>query len=338
MAKDLLSEAIADAKAIRAVALENAKASIAEAFAPQIKNMISTRLQEEESVDDEEMMEDGYMYEAEDEEMMEDGYMYEAEDEEDMEEGFMYEAEDEEDMMEDGYMYEAEDEEDMMEDGYMYEAEDEEDMDMEEAEDMDMEEGEDQSLDEIIAELEQQLSEAEGEDDEELEEAEDEEDMKESTRRNVEAYLNELLSEMEGEDEEETVKEQEEEEKEELKKELAEAYRTVKFLKNKINEVSLINSKLLYTGKIFRSHTLNETQKISILESFDRAKNIRETKLLYATISTTLKENKSRNTQPKKKGRLKESRASRPISSTKSGKVLQENRIVTRLQQLAGII
>jgi hypothetical protein len=95
MSKDLLSEAIADAKAIREVALENAKASIAEAFAPQIKSMLSTRLQEEQDLEDDDL-EEGFMFEEEDEDMMEG----EGEDME-MEEGFMFEEEDE-DMMEDG--------------------------------------------------------------------------------------------------------------------------------------------------------------------------------------------------------------------------------------------
>jgi hypothetical protein len=322
MSKDLLSEAIADAKAIREVALENAKASIAETFAPQIKSMISTRLQEEESIDDDEDMHEMNMFEEEEEEMKEE-YVFEEEDE-DME-------------MEEGEDMEMEEGEDMeMEEG--------EDMEMEEGEDMEMEEGEDYSLEEIIAELEQELSEAE---DMEMEEGEDMEmdeakhEEEEMTQESVEAYINELLSEMEEEpiDEAEEKEDDEKDEKiEELQEELEEAYRTVKFLKNKINEVSLVNSKLLYTGKIFRSHTLNEKQKITILESFDRATSIREAKLLYTSISATLKESRSTPQPTAKKTRLKESRASKSTGSTRSAKVLQENKMVSRLQHLAGII
>jgi hypothetical protein len=83
---------------------------------------------------------------------------------------------------------------------------------------------------------------------------------------------------------------------------------------------------------------LNEQQKITILESFDRATTIRETKLLYATISSTLKESRNTGKVSGKKSRLKESRASKSTGSTKSTKVLQENRMVSRLQHLAGII
>ena len=37
---DLLKEAIADAKAVRETALENAKIALQEAFAPQLKSML----------------------------------------------------------------------------------------------------------------------------------------------------------------------------------------------------------------------------------------------------------------------------------------------------------
>ena len=47
MAKELLKEAIADAKAVREVALQNAKMALEEAFDSKIKNMLSARLAEE---------------------------------------------------------------------------------------------------------------------------------------------------------------------------------------------------------------------------------------------------------------------------------------------------
>ena len=48
---DLLKEAIADAKAVRETALENAKMALEEAFAPQLKSILSAKLKEED-VDD----------------------------------------------------------------------------------------------------------------------------------------------------------------------------------------------------------------------------------------------------------------------------------------------
>ena len=71
MAKDILKEAIADAKAVREVALANAKAALEEAFTPKLQSMLSARLSEDmdEEMMDEEMDEEK-MDEEMDEEMM----------------------------------------------------------------------------------------------------------------------------------------------------------------------------------------------------------------------------------------------------------------------------
>ena len=52
MAKDILKEAIADAKAVREVALANAKAALEEAFTPKLQSMISAKIREEAEVED----------------------------------------------------------------------------------------------------------------------------------------------------------------------------------------------------------------------------------------------------------------------------------------------
>ena len=62
---------------------------------------------------------------------------------------------------------------------------------------------------------------------------------------------------------------------EELKRTLGEAYDTVSHLKSVINEVNLLNAKLLYTNKLFRNFDLNEGQKMKVIENFDRAGNTR---------------------------------------------------------------
>ena len=49
---DILKEAIADAKAVRETALENAKMALEEAFTPQIKSMLSAKLKEEEELEE----------------------------------------------------------------------------------------------------------------------------------------------------------------------------------------------------------------------------------------------------------------------------------------------
>ena len=72
---DILKEAIADAKAVRETALENAKMALEEAFTPQIKSMLSAKLKEEEDDKEEGMHDEGEHEEGmhdEDDDMEED--------------------------------------------------------------------------------------------------------------------------------------------------------------------------------------------------------------------------------------------------------------------------
>ena len=62
---DILKEAIADAKSVRELALQNAKLALEEAFTPQLKSMLSAKLKEE---DDEESTDELSYSEGEDEE------------------------------------------------------------------------------------------------------------------------------------------------------------------------------------------------------------------------------------------------------------------------------
>ena len=55
---DLLKEAIADAKAVRETALQNAKMALEEAFTPQLKNMLSAKLKEDELEEGDPVFED----------------------------------------------------------------------------------------------------------------------------------------------------------------------------------------------------------------------------------------------------------------------------------------
>jgi len=74
-------------------------------------------------------------------------------------------------------------------------------------------------------------------------------------------------------------------EMDEMKKEIEE-------LASTLAETKLLNAKLLYTNKIFRAKNLNETQKVKVLEAFDKATSVKEAKLIYETL-TTVKETKA---------------------------------------------
>ena len=112
---------------------------------------------------------------------------------------------------------------------------------------------------------------------------------------------------------------------------LREAYAVISFLRSKINEVNLLNSKLLFSNKLFRKHSLNEKQKMTVIENFDRASSLREVKLVYATLCESLKTTKIKP--------IKESFASKPTASTRPSKpILNEgDDMANRLRKLAGL-
>ena len=384
---DLLKEAIADAKAVRETALENAKIALEEAFTPRLQSMLSKKIQSEMDVDeqDDEMEDDE---EEEDELDMELGPESEAsyaEDDEDPgdewsgEEPEMGDEEEEEEEMEaEGY-----DESDIIEiNGVKYapivseddeeEAEEDEE-EMEEADDFDLEAvlrelEEDDSVDEDSID-ETELVDEDEDVDESKDEVEEEVDQssgigssenkkgatdKSSTigskgkakHESVEE-TDEVIDESDDYEEEIDLEEvikalsEEEDEVEEatkaekLQSELDEHRNVVKYLRSKLNEVNLLNAKLLFTNKLFRSYGLSNEQKMKVVENFDRAHNLREVKLVYSTLAESF--------GSKPKTEIKESKgsASKPVASTKSKKqevIAEGHEMRERFKKLAGII
>ena len=348
---DLLKEAIADAKAVRETALENAKMALEEAFTPRLQNMLSQKIQNEiEDEDDEKKDEDVDLEERED-------------DDEDMEERSMMKAADEDPSDEDS---EEMDESEIIEiDGVKYapvvseeEDEDEEDMDeMKDEDDEDMDE--DLDLEAVIKELETELDEAEEveESKEEVEEQSkssgigagdnkvshassgDEEDPgkgklkegedKDDKEVDEDIDLDEVLAALSEEEDEDEKKD----EVKELKSDLEEHRSVIETLREKLNEVNLLNAKLLFTNKLFRKHGLNNEQKMKVVEQFDRASNLREVKLVYSTLGESF---------GARKNEINESKgaASKPIASTKPEKevITESSDLRDRFKKLANLI
>jgi len=334
MAKsDLLKEAIADAKAVKETALANAKLALEEAFAPRIQSMLSHKLAEE--LDDEEVSEEEEEMTAEVPAMEEEDEMSadaEMGAEEDMteEEDEMYSEEDQMGAEEEMDMAADSDEE-----GEEYELTGDEEEDTEE-DDLDLE-AVIRELEDAMASDEEEMAFEEDEMEDEMTSEEDEmEDEMTSEEDEEELDINEIirtLKEMEGEDEEEMT-EEEEDATEGYKEELEEAYKTIQSMRKTINEVNLLNAKLLYTNKLFRTFDLNESQKVKVIENFDRASNLREVKLVFATLGENL------NVARKKKTVVKESLASKPMKSTAAPKkILSEgDAVAERFKKLAGLI
>jgi hypothetical protein len=169
--------------------------------------------------------------------------------------------------------------------------------------------------------------------------AEDEED--------VDINLEEILAELEADDEEMAKPElggQVDEKKAMaaklagLKHELEEYREAVNVLRDRLNEVNLLNAKLLFTNKMFRNQGLTNEQKVRIVESFDRATTVREVKLVYTALVENLStQAKTFNTTRKKI--VAEGFASKATPTTAPKKeVIVENTVAKRLQELAGIL
>ena len=224
------------------------------------------------------------------------------------------------------------------------------------------------SLDEILKELEDGLNEvgmedlaaapvaeeaAEGDEEINLDEllsetddkdADDEEEIDEGKLpAGLAKYQKEHGKKDDDKEEDETVKENLS-----LKKELAEYRSAVVYLRDRINEVNLLNAKLLYTNKLFKQASLNNEQKLKVIESFDLTKSVREAKLVYATLAESFSfgGKKTVEAAPAKKqvsGTVKtitEGLASKPVASTKPTKaaVLTEGaEMANRFKKLAGI-
>ena len=112
---------------------------------------------------------------------------------------------------------------------------------------------------------------------------------------------------------------------------LEEAIKTIKAQSKLIKEQNLLNAKLIYLNKIFKAKNLNESQKIQIIEAFDRTNSVKETQNTFKTISESF-----RNTT---KTSLKENlgRASKPAGSAQRNLIVENKDFITRMQKLAGI-
>jgi len=322
MAKnDILKEAIADAKAVREVALSNAKAALEEAFTPRLQSMLSAKLSEEleEDLNEEEEIEENFnettIEEASFDEMMnynedkgsdDEGYKMESMDEEINLEEILAELElDEGGATEPTFM---EGEEEI--------AEGENEKELEEVKDEELEEGFD--LDALLEELDG-LDEAK--DDDEVNEAKDDDEVNEAK-------------------EDDEVNEAKDKELEETKKELEETNNALTTVRAELNEVNLLNSKLLYVNRIFKANQLNESQKLRVVESLDKAGTAKEAKLIYETIKDTF--NISKGEKRKVKSSIKEglgmaSKAAGKSTASKKAVISESNDMMTRFQKLANI-
>ena len=394
--RDILKEAIADAKAVKETAIANAKAALEEAFTPQLKSMLAAKLEEMEIDEEKEDLEEKKKYK--DDDRKDGGESKETKRTEKMKYGKdLAESDIDEEINLDEILAELEEEmddkddikedarTDAEEEGYEDGMKDEkEDMEDDSEEELDLEDMTDEDLkgfiEDVIADMvgsgeleagdnfEEEDVEVEDEVDVDVEITEemDEKEMDEVmtsradqgaaggaaviakavakaadnftgwTKEKIEAFkkwndeMSKPASPMQaklrkaGTGKGETFLG--------LEEELDEAYSTIKSLRSDLNEVNLLNAKLLYTNKIFRAKTLTESQKVKVLGAFDKAGTVKETKLVFETLNEGLKT---------KRAPIKESlgRASKSTGNFKTRKnpIVETDPMVARFQKLAGL-
>ena len=366
MNREMLKEAIAEAKTIKETAIANAKAALEEAFTPQLTAMFAERLNEDE---DEEQNEN---YSSENEGLEEDfnleeilAELSETDTTDETMSDDTTEGLDENVMLEE--MSDEEIEElvmkvidDMIETGKLMpgEGEEEEDEDIEDLEDVEDLDGEEdvEVEDEEDVELEELLNELLGEEKEE----DVKEEMVNEVSENVLAIMGALsalglvpiaMATAKGHAMAKAGKfgEKVKAAVEKFEKitmgssagstgggdlpEAKEMEDTINELRNELNEVNLLNAKLLYTNKIFKAKNLTESEKVKVLNTFDKAETVKEVKLVFETLTESFK-------VVAKKAPIKESlgSASRSIAPSQTKQpIIEVNDAFARMQRLAGL-
>lgn len=350
--RDLLKEAIADAKAVKEVAITNAKAALEEAFTPHLKEMFEKKMMdmEEDEVKTEAMDDDKELEELLKElEGSEDG-VYEAKEEESEE----AEEDDAEEADEEDADEKEIDLEDMTEEDLKKFIEDVVDEMIEAGE---LEAGHEGMEDEAGAMEEPEMGPEEMPAEEEAPMMENKKTLKEmdmsvdivtlilgtlgtlggiiggafakasyDERKEAAQKLAQAIQSGEGDQEGES------NEMPAMEAELAEAIKTINVLKSELNEINLLNSKLLYTNKIFKAKNLTESQKVRVLTAFDKAETVKEVKLVFETLQEGLE-------RANKKELVRENKgfASKAIGISPKQPVVEANDMVNRFKKLAGL-
>jgi hypothetical protein len=307
----IFSEAIAEAKAIRETAMQNAKLALEEAFTPRIQEMMNNKLAS--LAEDEEDIEEAFTGKN--------GAMTSNEGNADsMEEISLEELLAELEGLEEGETEEVYEKEQPIEENEIFEAEDDDtvaEITVDDLKDI---------IRDVVADL---LGGSEEADEEEAPEGEEKAE-EDEVEMEDELSLEEILAELE----EDNTEEVENLTSMATNEELEEAMSTITQLRSELNEVNLLNAKLLYVNKLFKSKNLTEAQKVKVINAFDRAETVKETKNIFETLQESLTATQA------KKNPIKESLsfASKPAGVADRKPIVENNDFVARMQKLAGII
>jgi hypothetical protein len=353
MSKQNLKDVIAEAKTIRETALVQAKLALEEAFTPHLQSILAAKLNELEEDKSEDEALENIAEEAMEETLDLEALLAETEDE-NLEEA--KEEEEKEKAGEDageeggkeGEETKTEEEVDITElspeevEDYIRKiaAEEFEKLEAGQGEEIPGMDGEADGEEEI--DLDAELGEGEDINLEEMKDEDEDKKMEENIESEIsedDINLDELLAEF-GLSEEEEVKENADEDaddKYKMEEELAQALATIDELRSTLQEVNLLNAKLLYMNKVFKGHNLTESQKVQVVKTFDKAESAKEAKLVFESLSSSLVK-KETEKNPIKESLGFASKASGIIAgSTNRSNVIDSDAQVDRWAKLAGL-
>jgi hypothetical protein len=380
--KDLLQEAIADAKAVRETALAQAKLALEEAFTPRLQSMFSAKLQEmyDEDLDEAEeideakhkmdMDEDKHGMAKEKMDEMADMESYDDDDnsideidldeilaeldaelEESKKADSINEAEEEEETEEESEeeIESEEDVEDEMEAGEEDEEEEKEvsELSMDELEELIRDivsqemgpgdEGEEMDMDmdmDVDVDAESpDTADDEVDLDEILAELLDEEKEEMDERKKYGGNKGDVPADKRGDKKDTAEEEGVEDYKKRMKEDLQLALEAVETLRQELQEVNLLNAKLLYVNKIFKDKHLNESQKLKVVKAFDKAESAKEAKLVYESLSETFNAKSGKSQIKESLGFASKAAGVAPAKQT----IVESNEFISRMQKLANI-
>ena len=112
----------------------------------------------------------------------------------------------------------------------------------------------------------------------------------------------------------------------------------VEELKKELQEVNLLNAKLLYTNKIFKAKNLTESKKVKVLKAFDKAMDVKQAKTIYETLNEGIVNTitNSRVNESVKRGAASKASGLEPKATKQP--ILESNEVYDRMRKLAGLI
>ena len=319
MARDIVSEAVEQAEAMKEAAYENAKSVLVEAMSTNLKAAVSEAIDEKLDDADVEAVEEAVeeTEEAMEEASIDERQKYggnkgdESRSRRDFEEGEIEEDEDEEEIADDAYDVDddAPDEDEVSE------------MDIEEViEIIEDEEDDDEDIDVDI--------DVDKDDDDEDDDEEDDDDMDDADVAEDQKYGGNKGDESRSKrDFESAIKENKS-----LKKENARYAKALTFLKKRIDEVNLFNARLAAAGDLMKGVTLTKEEKEKVVEHFDSCNSVKEVKRTFSVLSEAY----ASTDRAVKKQRIERPNVQSVISEETKAKSTTDASF-ERLSQLAGL-